>query len=311
MLLTFTVTLSLFVLILAGFVSARKALIDQAGVRGLTGFVFYFALPLMLFHNMATAPVAEKFDGRYVLAYLAAGICVQLLGMGIAKWVFRRRLDEQALQGIASSFGNTVFIALPVASELFGPKATLPMALIIAIENGVLMPLAVALLEIARTGGSKTWGALTGAGRAILRNPVVMSVILGAAAAVVGVKLPPLFDGIVRLVRGANVPCALFALGASLSIMPLTERLREISSMVFLKLAVYPAVVYCTMTYVIEVDALWQAVAVLSASVPMGANVYLLAARYETYVARASTAVLVSTIISVVTVSGLALVLHG
>jgi malonate transporter len=103
----------------------------------------------------------------------------------------------------------------------------------------------------------------------------------------------------------------LFALGASLSIMPLTERLREISSMVFLKLAVYPAVVYCTMTYVIEVDALWRAVAVLSASVPMGANVYLLAARYETYVARASTAVLVSTIISVVTVSGLALVLHG
>ena len=44
---------------------------------------------------------------------------------------------------------------------------------------------------------------------------------------------------------------------------------------------------------------------------PMGANVYLVAARYETYVARASTAVLFSTTISVITVSLLAVLLAG
>lgn len=52
-----TITLPIFVLIFAGYVSARRGLIDQGGIRGLTGFVFYFALPLMLFHNLATAPV--------------------------------------------------------------------------------------------------------------------------------------------------------------------------------------------------------------------------------------------------------------
>ena len=44
---------------------------------------------------------------------------------------------------------------------------------------------------------------------------------------------------------------------------------------------------------------------------PMGANVYLVAARNDVYVARASTAVLLSTIVAVVTVSLLAVLLAG
>ena len=43
--------------------------------------------------------------------------------------------------------------------------------------------------------------------------------------------------------------------------------------------------------------------AVLAAAMPVGANVYLLASRYESYVARASTVTLISTVVSVVTVT--------
>jgi predicted permease len=51
-------------------------------------------LPLMLFYNMATAPLAEDFDGRFMLAYFAAGLTVHLSGMGIGRWLFRCRLGE-------------------------------------------------------------------------------------------------------------------------------------------------------------------------------------------------------------------------
>ncbi len=310
MLLILTVTLPLFFLILAGYVAARRALIDQPAIRGLTGFVYYFTLPLMLFHNMATAPLAENFDARFVLAYLAAGMCIHLSGMAAARWGFGCRLAESAIQGIAVSFGNTVFIALPIAIEIFGPDAALPMALLIAIESGVIMPFTVGLLEVERSGpGRSARRAAVTALRAILRNPVVMSVLLGALVALLEIELPSLLDGIVKLVRGANVPCALFALGATLAGLPLTERLRETGLMVGLKLFAYPALVFALTLLIPDLDPTWRAIAVLSAATPMGANVYLVAARYESYVERASTAVLLSTALSVVSVSLLAVTL--
>ena len=124
------------VLILAGYLSAWRGLIDRPGIKGINGFVFYFALPLTLFHAMATAPLARAFDARFVLAYLACAVAVHLTGMAIARWVFRRSIGEQGIQGIAASFGNLVFIALPIATALFGSAAALPLALLVTIENG-------------------------------------------------------------------------------------------------------------------------------------------------------------------------------
>jgi predicted permease len=98
----------------------------------------------------------------------------------------------------------------------------------------------------------------------------------------------------------------LFALGATLAGLPLTERLRETGFMVTMKLVAYPAAVYLAMLLLLpELDPVWRAVAVISAAVPIGANVYLIADRYQAYVQRASTAILASTVLSVVTVSAL------
>ncbi len=51
-----------------GFSARGAKLIDEAGIRGLNGFVFYFALPLMLLQNLGQAPVAEAFDLGLALA---------------------------------------------------------------------------------------------------------------------------------------------------------------------------------------------------------------------------------------------------
>lgn len=58
-----------------------------------------------------------------------------------------------------------------------------------------------------------------------------------------------------------------------------------------------------------ELDPVWRSVAVIAAAAPMGANVYLVAQRYETYLERSSTAVLLSTVLSVVTISALVVAL--
>jgi len=304
-----TITLPIFAVILAGYVSAWRGLIDPPGIRGLTAFVFYFALPLMLFQVFANAPVAEEFDGRYVLAYSAVGLTVHLTGLFTARWFFKCTLSQQSIQGIAVSFGNVVFIGMPVAVGLFGDAANLPLLLAITIENGIFMPLTIALLEIDRAGEGGFARAAGAALKAILRNPIVMPVFFGAGFALLGLQLPLALDGIITLVRGAAVPCALFALGATLAGLPLTERLLETSFMVTMKLLVYPVLVFFVMyVFFPDIDPMWRAVGTISAAMPMGANVYLVAARYDAYVQRASTAVFASTVVSIFTISALIVV---
>lgn len=55
--------------------------------------------------------------------------------------------------------------------------------------------------------------------------------------------------------------------------------------------------------YVLKLDAFLTAVAVIQASMPTAANVYILATQQNTYVQRASSTILVTTVIATITVS--------
>jgi predicted permease len=58
-------------------------------------------------------------------------------------------------------------------------------------------------------------------------------------------------------------------------------------------------------TQLFDVASLWATVAILAAVLPVAANVFILARQYDAYVDRISGAILLSTVVSVVTVSTL------
>jgi predicted permease len=304
-LLILTVTIPIFTVMLAGYFSARRGLIGPAGIQAFTGFVFYFALPLMLFHNLANAPVAEQFNAAYVAAYALAGLILFGFGMAVARFGFGCNWPEQTVQGLGVSLGHTVFITIPIASALYGKASNLPVALLIAVEMGMTVPLAVLLLEIGQGEGA-AWRKAAWAGiKSALASPIILSILLGAGFALMNIELPVVLDGVVGLVRGATVPCALYAIGASLAGLPLTERMRETSFIALAKLFVYPAAVFALMSLVPDLDPAWRNIAVIAAATPVGVSVYLVASTYNAYQARVSTATLASTVISVITLSAL------
>ena len=63
-------------------------------------------------------------------------------------------------------------------------------------------------------------------------------------------------------------------------------------------------------TLVFGIDGLWTTAATLGVALPIAANVFIVIRQYDSYVERASSAILVSTSISVVTVSILLAVLN-
>jgi hypothetical protein len=72
-----------------------------------------------------------------------------------------------------------------------------------------------------------------------------------------------------------------------------------------------PGLAWLAFAHLLDLDPLWVNAGVIFAASPVGLNVYIFAQHYEANVETASTAILVSTAISVVTVSALLTVLHA
>jgi predicted permease len=98
-------------------------------------------------------------------------------------------------------------------------------------------------------------------------------------------------------------PGALFALGLSLIDRKLTGNAVEAIWLTTLKIVVNPILTYALVAYVFVLDPLWLQAAVILSAMPIGTNPYIIAQQYNVHVETVSSAVVISTAISGVTVS--------
>ncbi len=107
------------------------------------------------------------------------------------------------------------------------------------------------------------------------------------------------------MLAGAAIPAALFALGAGQAGYRIAGSPREMAAMSAIKLVLHPAAVWLLASAVPGLAAETIGVATLAAAMPVGVNVYLLGRQYDCYVAGAGSAMIVSTLASVATVTAL------
>jgi malonate transporter and related proteins len=296
--------LPFFALIFCGYGAGRFRLLGEASIAGVNAFVFYFALPTFLFSLMATSPLADVVNGRFVAAYLSAGLAVFAVAALLGRLAFEIDTSEAALEGSAAVLGNTGYMGLPLVATALGDRAAIPLVLALTLEVAILIPLTVALIEAGKGLGEGRLRLIGSVTNSLVRNPLIIAIFAGALISATSLGLPTPVENFTDLLGGAAGPCALFALGATLTGYPISAGLGEVSYMTFFKLLVHPAAVWST-TRLFDVDPLWATVAVLGAALPVAANVFILARQYDTCVAQTSSAILVSTTVSLISVSAL------
>lgn len=303
----FDTALPFFALIFCGYGAGRFGLLGPAATTGVNTFVFYFALPAFVFNLTASRPLAEIFDAPFMAAYLGVGLAVFAAAAVLGKLLFRLKPGEAAVSGAAAVLGNTGYMGLPLVAAAFGQPAAIPLLLGLTLEATVIIPLTIAVIESER-GGRWRQVPATVAG-ALARNPLIVAIFAGVLISGLALDLPTPVARFTDLLGSAAGPCALFALGATLVGRPLSAGLPETSFMSAFKLLVHPAAMWIAMTHLFTVDPLWSTVAVLGAALPVAANVFIVARQYDTYLERASSAILLSTAVSMITVSALLVLL--
>jgi hypothetical protein len=296
----FLKTLPFFAVIGLGYLSGRLRFFSAEATAYLTRFVFYFALSAMLFGFAANLDVAAIFSWSFVFAYLAGTGLIWLLVAAVALWRGTNR-EEAVFEAHTGVIGNVGFLGIPMLALLLGPQAVGPVLLVLAVDLIVFSSVLTMLITGLRAGrvSAQTLGIL---GLGLLRNPMIVSVVLGIGWGATGLTLPVPVNEFLTLLGAAATPCALFAIGASLAGRS-AERVEVAAWLSFAKLVLHPAAV-ATGCWVFGVTGFAAGVMIAAAALPVAGNVFILAQHYRVAPQRVSTAILLSTAASVLTVTG-------
>lgn len=297
------IVLPVFAIVGAGYLCGVRGLLGEDSSVALKRFVYWVALPAMLFRAMATVDLAQVYNPGFFLGFLGAVVLIGAITTVVACLLFRRNLAEAAIHAMNGVYGNSGYMGIPLALTAFGNAAALPAIVATVINTALVVGVAIFLIEFGTKGGGNPFRVLGNVLSAMARNPMLVAPVLGLCWAATGVSLPVPVDSFTNILGVAAGPCALFAIGLFMVGKPRSEGRVEVGVMTLTKLVVQPLVTALMVLVILPVDPLWAKVAILMAALPTGAGSFVLAQAYGVYVLRTSSMILTSTVLSVATIS--------
>lgn len=271
-----------FLLIGAGYLAGRLSWIRESAVRDLSNLVFLLLIPALLFRTMSAVHV-EALDLRPLMAYFPAALAV--LAFTIAWRGFNR---ASVVMAMGSVFSNLVMIGITLVELAYGKQALVTLLTVVSVHALTLLTVGSVVLELvvareARAGGEASphilqtaWSAFKGA----LIHPIPLPILSGLAFAQTGWSLPMVVDKPLQLLGSAFGPISLVLVGVTLARTPLQGHWRDALWICAVKNLVMPLAVGL-LAWTLGITGLPLTVLVVAAAMPMGANVFLFAQRYN------------------------------
>lgn len=265
-----------------GFLAGRLQWIRDAAVKDLSNLVFLVLIPALLFRTMSAVRF-EELDLRPVLAYFPAALL--LLAVSIAWRGFNRASVVMAMAGV---FSNMVMIGITLVELAYGKAGLVTLLTLVSVHALILLTTGSIVLELAvareaRAGGERAPHLLQTALSAIkgaLIHPIPLPIISGLLFSQTGWTLPGVIDKPLLLLGNAFGPLSLVLMGVTLASTPLRGHLRDALWITLSKNLVLPVMVGLS-AWALGITGLPLTVIVVAGALPIGANVFLFAQRYD------------------------------
>ena len=297
------IVLPVFAIVLTGFLAGRLKVLGEESSQALNRFVFYVAMPALLFHAMARLTPQEIFHQSFILVYGGGQMITFALTFVMARLILRQNLTDSTMRSLASAYCNIGYMGLPLVLIAFGPNWMVAPAIATVINISILLVGTITILEISQSGGGSARRIIRDVLGGVLKNPQFLAPATGIAWSFTGLDLPAPIETFTSILGAAAGPCALFALGLFLVGKSLHQDLREVSWIIVAKLLVQPLITWGLALWLLADEPLWFTLAVVLSAMPTGTTVFVFASKYGVYVRRSSAAVMISTALSVITLS--------
>lgn len=295
--------LPLFGLIVLGFAGAKLTRQPIEALGWLNTFIVYFALPSLFFNLLSKTPVDQLASWKFIFANIGVTFAIFTFTFVLGLLITRGNIAESTIEGLAGAYGNIGYMGPAIAILALGEKAAIPVAIIFCFENILHFAIAPVMMAISGQDHRGPLSLIGNAARKIILHPFIIATAVGVAAAVLNFSPPVPIERLLNYLAQAAAPCALFAMGVTLALRRLNRVPLALFYIVPTKLLVHPLLMYVGLSWVGNFDQTWVLAAVLLASLPVATNVYVIAQQYNVWVERASAAILLTTLFSILTVS--------
>jgi hypothetical protein len=305
----FWIVLPVFGLIGLGFLASWTRYLPESIGEGLGDFVFMVAIPILLFRTLATADFPDISPWPLWISYFGGVAVSWALSDLMMRKLFNRDAKAGIIAGVSAGFSNAVLLGIPLVFTAYGEEGAVPLLLIVAVQLPLLMTVSTVLIEWAEHRDGTATGPISPLRIArsialnLIKNPLVIGIVGGSVWRLLGIGYSGPLQVLGDQIAVAAVPCALFALGMSLTKYGVRGHVLPAVLIASMKLVVMPAVVWVLAAKVFELPAFWTTIITLVAACPTGVNAWLIANRFRTGHAVAANSITLTGAASVITLS--------
>lgn len=284
------VLLPLFLLVATGWALAKLSWFGSRWSEGAGELTAKILLPSLLFYGS----YQHGLPADVPLSLLVAFYIPMVVLFTLIVLVKRRQANKSAFS-LACIYSNNVFLGLPIIAHVIGETGLRYAFMVIAFHS--LLAFSLYYFSSSPQNQASRWHTMVKS----LKNPIVMSLVLGLVLNRSGLQLPVAVSSVLAMLGKAALPCALFVLGASLSRFQLSSY-RQGAVIAALKLMVLPFLVLVMARGVLALpDEVIMVLIILSAC-PVGISAYPVVAGDGRDPSIVSSAILLSSLASMVTI---------
>ena len=287
-----------FVIVL-GFLAGKRKKLDHSDSLLITRLVLNWIFPALLLAGMARTPRAQLLDLRFIVATFVGLMGTYVLAFAVG-WLRHRDLKIATLKGLVCGFSDAAFMGIPILHSLYGPDSLYPILVLNVIASLIMIPLTTTLLTIATGKGSGAKAFVSSILEAV-RRPLMWAPAIGILCSLLAIKLPSIVLDSLNLLGKATPGVSLFCLGLIISSVTLKLSSDVLGNMV-LKLLLQPALM-AGAALMLSANGIPTQQMILLCALPSATISGMFANEAGTYRDEATTSILFSAILSLVTFS--------
>ena len=290
-----------FIIILPGYIVTKLGIINSQHTAGMSSLITCVTYPCLVITAMQMEFSMQVLNNcKYVvLIFLGAVICALIVSKIVSK-IVKLPPERAGIFAFMLVFGNTGFIGLPVLNGLLGSEAVFYGALCDSSYDIFMFTIGITLIRNGASDDDMSLGqTLKG-----LINPCLIGVLIGLTLYICGITLPEVIAVPVERIGNVTSPLAMMVVGSHLAHV----RIRDLFTsghaylVCLMKLIVFPLIALLIVKLTIGTGTLLASVIVLQAAMPVAMLSVFFRERYKGDVSFASTGVMMTTLMCIITI---------
>lgn len=288
--------ITFIVLMLVGYILARKNILNKEFSRGLSFLVLNVFLSCTILNSVITnRPQFSGIELLRIIGMLTLMIAIAYVVSALVVRIFRFNDENAPVFELLMSVMNNIFVGLPLLQSLYGSVPVLYCALSCIPYNVFLYTYGVWRLK----SGKKIAGGIK------LKDALTVQLIATIIALIIFIFDIPVSSFIAELLSttsAATMPVSMIVIGVTLGGISLTEAFKEKTVYIvsFVRLILIPAITYFVVS-ALTVDSLLISTITILAACPSAVIVTVMALQHDYDPVFTSKNVLVTTVLSMIT----------